>query len=74
MDGMDEILMQEQVIELQAKLTLAEDQIDSLNKTVFEQRQLLDELARQVVALRRQVQDIAPAEPTSLRDELPPHY
>lgn len=66
--------MQEQVIELQAKLTLAEDQIDSLNKTVFEQRQLLDELARQVVALRRQVQDIAPAEPTSLRDELPPHY
>lgn len=66
--------MQEQVIELQAKLTLAEDQIDSLNKTVFEQRQLLDELARRVVALRRQVQDIAPAEPTSLRDELPPHY
>ncbi len=66
--------MQEQVIELQAKLTLAEDQIDSLNKTVFEQRQLLDELARQVVALRRQVQDIAPTEPTSLRDELPPHY
>ena len=66
--------MQEQVIELQAKLTLAEDQIDSLNKTVFEQRQLLDELARQVVALRRQMQDIAPAEPTSLRDELPPHY
>ena len=66
--------MQEQVIELQAKLTLAEDQIDSLNKAVFEQRQLLDELARQVVALRRQVQDIAPAEPTSLRDELPPHY
>ena len=66
--------MQEQVIELQAKLTLAEDQIDSLNKTVFEQRQLLDELARQVVALRRHVQDIAPAEPASLRDELPPHY
>ena len=66
--------MQEQVVELQAKLTLAEDQLDALNRTVFEQRQMLDDLARQVVALRRQVQDIAPEEPTSLRDELPPHY
>jgi len=45
--------------EIEVKLTFAENLIDELNP---------------LRSLRQQVQESLPAEPRSLRDEIPPHY
>jgi SlyX protein len=60
--------------DLEIKISYTEDMVDELNLTVFRQQQQIDQLIRQVTALREQVQSAAPAEQLSLRDELPPHY
>jgi SlyX protein len=60
--------------DLEMKISYTEDMVDELNLTVFRQQQQIDQLIRQVTALREQVQNAAPAESLSLRDELPPHY
>jgi SlyX protein len=60
--------------DLEMKISYTEDMVDELNLTIFRQQQQIDQLIRQVTALREQVQNAAPAEPLSLRDELPPHY
>ena len=60
--------------ELEAKITLAEDLLDALNRTVYSQQQQIDTLQQEVRALRRQVQDALPAEAASPGDEIPPHY
>ncbi len=62
------------VAELEAKLTLAEDLIDTLNRTVFRQQQQLDLLQDQLRLLNRRIQDSQPDEARNLRDEIPPHY
>ncbi len=66
--------MESRFTELEIKLSYAEDQIDELNRTVFRQQQQIDFLARELSALRQQVQSAAPAQAASLRDEIPPHY
>jgi SlyX protein len=60
--------------DLEMKISYTEDMVDELNLTVFRQQQQIDQLIRQVTALHEQVQNAAPAEQLSLRDELPPHY
>jgi SlyX protein len=60
--------------ELEVKLSFAEDLLDTLNTTVYRQQQQIEQLQRQVKALREQLAAQAPAEPRSLRDEIPPHY
>jgi SlyX protein len=60
--------------DLEMKISYTEDMVDELNLTVFRQQQQIDQLVRQVTALREQVQNAAPAEQLNLRDELPPHY
>jgi SlyX protein len=60
--------------DLEMKISYTEDMVDELNLTVFRQQQQIDQLIRQVAALRDQVQNVAPPEQLSLRDELPPHY
>lgn len=62
------------ITELEIKLTYSEDQLDALNKTVFLQQRQIDMLQQDVRALRQQTLANQPAEPTSLRDEIPPHY
>ena len=62
------------VAELEAKLTLAEDLIDTLSRTVFRQQQQLDLLQDQLRLLNRRIQDSQPDEARNLRDEIPPHY
>lgn len=60
--------------EIEVKLTFAENLIDELNRTVYRQQQELDALREALRSLRQQVQESLPAEPRSLRDEIPPHY
>ena len=66
--------MESRLNDLEMKISYTEDMVDELNLTVFRQQQQIDQLIRQVTALREQVQNAAPAEQLSLRDELPPHY
>jgi SlyX protein len=66
--------LNERLIEIEAKLSLAEDLLDALNQTVFRQQQQMDRLQQDVRALRQQLQDGAPGEAASPGDEIPPHY
>lgn len=66
--------MESRLNDLEIKISYTEDMVDELNLTVFRQQQQIDQLIRQVTALREQVQNAVPAEQLSLRDELPPHY
>lgn len=66
--------MEPRLIELEVKLSFAEDQIEALNRTVYLQQQQIDRLQEQIRTLRQEVQAARPTETRSLRDELPPHY
>lgn len=63
--------------ELEAKLTLADDQLDQLNKVVFRQQEQIDRLQMQLRWLMQHVQSVEASsmlEQRDLRDEIPPHY
>lgn len=66
--------MESRLNELEAKLSLAEDLLDALNRTLYRQQQQIDQLRQDVRALRRQLQDGAPREAASPGDQIPPHY
>ena len=67
--------MDERLERIEAKLALAEDAIDELNRTVFRQQQELDRLRQQLLHLHRQFAAAsASGERRDLRDEIPPHY
>ena len=66
--------MESRIVELEVKLSYAEDQLDGLNRTVYRQQQQIDRLLREVRELREQAQAATPGEARSLRDEIPPHY
>ena len=48
--------------------------IDSLNQTVVRQQAQLDSMQQQLRLLHQRMQDAAPDEARSPRDEVPPHY
>jgi SlyX protein len=60
--------------ELEAKLTFAEDMIDALNQVVVRQQAQLDSMQQQLRLLHQRMQDAAPDEARSPRDDIPPHY
>lgn len=66
--------MESRIIELEIKLSLAEDLLEELNRTVFRQQEQIDSLQRQLLQLSRQVRDNMPAGPGDPRQEIPPHY
>ncbi|MBM3343874.1 MAG: SlyX family protein [Betaproteobacteria bacterium] len=66
--------MDDRLEKLEGKLTLAEDQLDELNKTVHRQQQQIERLQREMLKLREQLPAALPNEPRSLKDEIPPHY
>ncbi|WP_153110874.1 SlyX family protein [Propionivibrio limicola] len=71
--------MEDRLTELEIKLSLTEDMVEELNRTVFRQQEQIDLLQEQLRFLYRQIQNAdegngGPAEPRSLRDEIPPHY
>jgi SlyX protein len=72
--------MDARLIELEAKLTLAEDLLDELNHTIFRQQQQIEQMQRQLSLVWQQVQSqqslasVPEAETRDLREEIPPHY
>ena len=68
-------MSEDRIAEIEAKLTLAEDLLETLNTTVYRQQQHIERLERDLRAMRDQVEAMGAAnEPTALRDEIPPHY
>ena len=67
--------MESRLTEIEIKLALTEDLVDTLNLTVHRQQEQIDALQRQLVQVYQQMQAAAPsAESRDLRDEIPPHY
>ncbi|MDR3220598.1 MAG: SlyX family protein [Candidatus Accumulibacter sp.] len=67
--------MEERLNELEIKLSLTEDLVEALNRTVFRQQEQLDLLREQLRLLYRQFQAQFPGPATrDPRDEVPPHY
>jgi SlyX protein len=70
-EGID---MESRLTELEIKLSLGEDHLEELNRTVFRQQQQIDLLQAQIRELYQLMQPAAPSEPRNLRDDIPPHY
>lgn len=66
--------MESRIEELEAKLSLADDQLDQLNLVVFRQQEQIDQLQQQLRLVWQHLQSMAPAEKRDLREEIPPHY
>jgi len=67
--------MESRLAEIEIKLSFSEDLLEALNRTVFLQQQQIEQLQRELRALRQQLQaDDSPAAPRDLREETPPHY
>ena len=66
--------MESRITELEIKLSLEEDHLEELNRTVFRQQQQIDLLQAQIRELYQLIQPAAPSEPRNLRDDIPPHY
>lgn len=61
--------------DLEAKLSLAEDLLDTLNMTVFRQQEQIQALQRQLGQLAGQVAGMGAPDPHARpMDEVPPHY
>jgi SlyX protein len=65
---------EQRLIDLEIKLSLADDMLDQLNQALFRQQQQIDRLQREVAELRQQMPEGAGAGPRNPSDELPPHY
>lgn len=66
--------MEARLEKIETKLSLAEDMLEELNKTVYLQQRRIEQMQQEIVTLRQQVQQAMPAEQRSLADEIPPHY
>ncbi|MDD3354614.1 SlyX family protein [Zoogloea sp.] len=67
--------MESRLTEIEIKLALTEDLVDTLNLTVHRQQEQIDALQRQIRLLYQQMQNAAPAaDARDLREEIPPHY
>lgn len=71
---MAEARTEQRLAELEIKASFADDLLDQLNRQVWRQQQLIEQLQRELLAWRDQMRDNATPAFRSLRDELPPHY
>ena len=60
--------------ELEAKMSLAEDLLEALNRTLYRQQQQIDRLQQDVRDLRQQLQEVAPEQAAGPDNDIPPHY
>ncbi len=70
------LMNDERLINIEAKITFQEDQIEELNKTVYQQQQKIERLEAICEALARQVRSLAEAggDGKGAANERPPHY
>jgi len=66
--------MESRITELEIKISFNEDQIEELNKIIYQQQRQIELLAAELRNLREQFNNAQPQERRSLRDEIPPHY
>lgn len=68
--------MEDRLTELEIKLSLTEDLVEELNRTVFRQQEKIDLLQEQLRLLYERIltQSPAPAGQRDPRDDIPPHY
>ena len=66
--------MESRITELEMKISLSEDHLEELNRTVFRPQQQIDLLQAQIRELYQLLQPEAPGEPRNPRDDIPPHY
>ncbi len=66
--------MESRLEKIESKLSLAEDLLEELNKTVYRQQCRIDQLEQEMGGLRQQVQTAMPAEQRTPNEEIPPHY
>ena len=65
--------MEQQITDLQTRLSFLEDNIDQLTRTVVEQQNQMHELQHVLTQLQKQVRAITPSDIEAM-DEKPPHY
>lgn len=66
--------MEARLVEIEIKLSYAEDTLDALNRIVFRQQEQIDRLHQLVIRLSSQIQDMEPPERRDPGEERPPHY
>ncbi len=66
--------MDSRLEKIENKLSLAEDLLEELNKTVYRQQRQIEQMQQEMAALRQQMQASMPAEQRNPADEIPPHY
>ncbi|MGH8619907.1 MAG: SlyX family protein [Burkholderiales bacterium] len=66
--------MEDRLEKIETKLSLAEDLLEELNKTLYRQQRQIEQLQQEAVALREQLRTALPDEPRNPQDEVPPHY
>ena len=65
----------ERIERIESKLALAEDALDTLNRELFRQSQLIERQQAQLQALAKELRRAAPeGVQFSAREEIPPHY
>jgi SlyX protein len=71
---MHEATVESRIEALECKLMDAEDQLETLNLTVYRQQQRIELLERQVAELGQLVRSRLPERGLRPEDEIPPHY
>lgn len=66
--------MEARLIEIEIKLSDAEDTLDVLNRTVFRQQEQIEQLQQLVVRLAKRLEELEPQEASAPMHERPPHY
>ena len=68
-------MIEERIVNIEAKITFQEDLIEELNKTVYQQQKRLDRLEAACASLARHIESMAEAGNGSTpANERPPHY
>ncbi|GGP25490.1 SlyX family protein [Silvimonas amylolytica] len=68
--------MESRITELEIKVALQDDLLDTLNRVVAEQSQQISRLQQELMVLAGNVRvlEADSGRTTSLRDDIPPHY
>ena len=68
-------MIEERLVNIEAKITFQEDLIEELNKMVYQQQQKLDRLEAVCESLARHIQSLSEARNEGMpANERPPHY